>query len=68
MADDRPLTSSCSGATRMAVSEPWESGYWSRKDLEEELEKWKQRDAGKLREFCQVAIYVLEKKLRKRKA
>ena len=31
------------------------------------IERWKQRDReGKLREYCQVAIYVLEMKLRKR--
>lgn len=41
-------------------------GYWSRADLQAALEKWKQREAGMLHEFCQVAIYVLEKKLSKR--
>ena len=45
-----------------------QGGYWSRADLQAELEKWQQREAGKLRELCQVAIYVLEKKLQKRKA
>jgi uncharacterized protein (TIGR02646 family) len=46
-----------------------QGGYWSRGDLEAELEKWKRRDeAGELREFCQVAVYRLQKKLGERKA
>lgn len=41
-------------------------GYWSRADLIAWIAWWKQRDGGKLRELCQVAIYVLEKQLAKR--
>ena len=44
-------------------------GYWSRAELLEEVEKWQRRnDDGHLHEFCQVAVYVLSKKLAKRKA
>jgi uncharacterized protein (TIGR02646 family) len=42
--------------------------YWSRALLERELAEWRSRDGERrLPEFCQVAIYVLAKKLDKRK-
>jgi hypothetical protein len=45
-----------------------ETGYWSKADLAAHIAWWKQRsDEGQLREYCQVAIYVLEKKLASRK-
>jgi hypothetical protein len=59
------------GVLQSAVSrlKKAEGGYWPRAMIERELEEWRRRDkAGKLRELCQVAIYVLEKKLQKRKA
>lgn len=44
-----------------------ERGYWSRERVAEEIQRWQRRDGeGKLPEYCQVAIYVLEKKLAKR--
>ena len=50
--------------SRLTKAQP---GYWSRAQLGEEVEKWKRRNKdGELREFCQVAIFVLEKKLGKR--
>jgi uncharacterized protein (TIGR02646 family) len=45
-----------------------QSGYWPRAKLEEELQVWKRRSKkDPLPEYCQVAIYFLEKWL-KRKA
>lgn len=45
-----------------------ERGYWPRDMIERELDAWRRLDKeGKYREFCQVAIYFLEKWL-KRKA
>lgn len=42
-------------------------GYWPREMLERELDTWKMLDAsGMYREYCQVAIYFLEKKLKHR--
>ena len=39
---------------------------WPRDIVEPELAAWKRRDkAGQYREYCQIAIYVLEKKLPK---
>lgn len=41
--------------------------YWPRDLLEREIEAWKRRDkAGMYREYCQVAIYFLEKWLRRK--
>lgn len=45
-----------------------QKGYWPSDLLERELKAWERLDkAGMYREYCQVAIYFLEKKL-KRKA
>lgn len=42
--------------------------YWDSSMLEAELKLWKRRDKqGMFREYCQVAIYFLEKAIRKRK-
>ena len=42
-------------------------GYWTPSMLESELSAWKKLDAsGMYRAYCQVAIYFLEKKLKKR--
>lgn len=39
---------------------------WNRARLQEELERWRARDEhGDYREFCQVVIYYLEKRLRR---
>jgi len=41
--------------------------YWPRALLERELEAWRARDGERrLRELCQVAVYLLEKKLHDR--
>ncbi len=41
--------------------------YWPDDLLERELERWRRRDkAGMFKEYCQVAIYFLEKWLRRR--
>lgn len=43
-----------------------ESGYWPRAKIEEELQAWKRRSKkDPLPEYCEVAIYVLEKKLKR---
>ncbi|MBK9261851.1 MAG: TIGR02646 family protein [Polyangiaceae bacterium] len=43
-------------------------GHWPPEVFEQELKKWEQRDKqGMFREYCQVAIYWLEKQLRRRK-
>ncbi len=42
------------------------SGRWTANQISVEIEKWRSRSKdGKHREYCQVAIYYLEKKLRK---
>lgn len=41
-------------------------GYWPRERVEEELKRWKRKNKKEpLQEFCQVAIYILEKKLKR---
>lgn len=41
-------------------------GYWPRERIEAELRAWKRRNRKEpLREYCQVAIYVLEKRLKR---
>jgi uncharacterized protein (TIGR02646 family) len=45
-----------------------DDGFWSPELLAQVLERWRSRDkAGAHREFCQVGIYYLEKKLEKLK-
>lgn len=42
-------------------------GYWQEHELQEELKAWRKRDKnGMLKEYCQVGIYWLEKKLARR--
>jgi uncharacterized protein (TIGR02646 family) len=42
-------------------------GYWQEHELQKELEAWRKRGKnGMLKEYCQVGIYWLEKKLARR--
>lgn len=44
-------------------------GFWSPELIAGELSSWRRRDEeGRYREYCQVAIYWLEKRLRSRKS
>jgi uncharacterized protein (TIGR02646 family) len=44
-----------------------QKGEWSSGALARELDRWSRRDgSGKYREYCQVAVYYLEKKLARR--
>lgn len=45
-----------------------EDGFWKPEMLENELLQWERRDKeGMFREYCQVAIYFLQKLLKKRR-
>ena len=38
-------------------------GTWTRPLIEKEIARWRTLKNGKYREYCQVAIYILEKRL-----
>ncbi len=41
-------------------------GKWKRLDLEEELGRWRSRDAdGNFKPFCEVGVYFLKKRLQR---
>jgi uncharacterized protein (TIGR02646 family) len=50
-----------------ALRQEEKDGYWAPALLEEYAARWRSRDkTGKHREYCQVVIYYLEKKLKKK--
>ena len=59
--DDRPPAVMKAVIEGLKRKQP--KGTWTRALIEKEIARWRTLKNGKYREYCQVAIYILEKRL-----